>query len=488
MKIYELIPELNIEDYKTEFKGIIQEGPKKDSSERYEYGWLKTVVAFANSDGGTFYIGVDNKTHDILSLTHEQIDKISLMFQRLVLEHVEPPINYKIEHISIPQTSPLRYILKITIFRSKFPPISLKINGIASIFVRHFAKTSPATGEEIRNMVMNNEFVSFDLLETEEIYNPKDFSTLHKFYEHQNDGKKLTNKDLINIGFMNVDLKLKRGSLLFKDNFNESRTMVECSLFKGINKGDNIFVANERFALDLISEYQRIVSFIINHSASGYQKTSEGNISYISFPKRSVLEAVINALAHRNYFITSGQTEINIYKDRLEIISPGSLLNSKWLIKETNLSNIPPLRRNNLICEVFAMLKLMDRKGSGFDKIIEEYKPYGTKFAPYADANETSFSITLPDLTHSGGLVANSDMPSLSIVGDVDVKFAEKILSYCYFTNRTIGEIASFLSIKASTYFRKNIINPLVNNNYLIPNIDSYPTTYRTNTTKVIPD
>ena len=171
MKIEELLNNVNVEDYVTEFKGLIKEGINPETKERFEIGWLKTIVAFANSQGGTLYVGVDNKTHDILALSHNEIDKMALMVQRQIQEHIEPPIKYTIEKIIVPHTSPNRYLLKININKSKFPPISLKINGIPSIYVRHFGKTSPATGEEIRNLVMNSDSVSFDLLDTNIKYN-----------------------------------------------------------------------------------------------------------------------------------------------------------------------------------------------------------------------------------------------------------------------------------------------------------------------------
>ncbi len=488
MQIDELISGLNVEDYQNEFKSIIKEGVNPLTNERYEYNWLKTICAFANSQGGTLYVGIDDKTHTITSLSHNDVDKIASMVQRLVNEHIEPPLVYKIDKIAVPSTKPLRYILKIIVEKSKFPPLSLKFNGVSTIYVRHFGLTSVAKGEEIRNMIMNSEFVSFDTLETDEIYDSKDYTILRKTYSENNEGKELTDKDLINISFMDVNRRVKRGALLFKDNYKDSRTTVECSLFKGLNKGDNIFLANERFALDLISEYKAIINFVQTHSAYGYKKTSEGKERYIAYPERSLFEAIINALAHRNYFIDGSQTEINIYKDRLEIISPGSLVNSKWLQREKNLSSIPPIRRNNLICEVFAMLNLMDRKGSGFDKIIEEYKPYGQAYAPYADSTDTYFSLTLPDLTHQGGLISSSSLPSISIIGLLDVKHSEKILAFCYFNNHTIKEITDFLNIKPSTYFRKEVIEKLVKEEYLIPNVNDYPITYRTNTLKVIPN
>ncbi|MDD7213251.1 MAG: ATP-binding protein, partial [Candidatus Enterosoma sp.] len=61
MYIEELIPGLNIEDSSNEFKGIIEEGEDQKGS-RKEISWLKELCAFANTKGGTLYVGVHDKT------------------------------------------------------------------------------------------------------------------------------------------------------------------------------------------------------------------------------------------------------------------------------------------------------------------------------------------------------------------------------------------------------------------------------------------
>lgn len=487
MLFEELLPHQNIEDYEIEFKGTLLEGPTKDNKGRQETGWLKEIVAFANTFGGIIYVGVNDKTHQIMALSHTDADKIALMVQRLVIAHIEPPIHYRIERILVPNTNPTRYVLAIHVEKSKCPPVSLRMNGISAIFVRHFGKTSPASGEEIRNMVMSSDYVSYDLLETDEDFHKDDFQTLYAFYKEQNDGKELTEKDLLNIGFFNLNGKLKKGALLFKDDYDDARTLVECLALPGVSKGENIFLATKSIKGNLIKEYNEIMAFIDGRSAHGFEKLPTGRRDFFSFPKRALSEGVTNALGHRNYFITGSQIEINLYKDRLEIISPGSLPSHKWLTKETNLSNIPPLRRNELICDVLSLCKLMDHKGSGFDKIEQEYKKYGAKFAPFADSNDSFFSLTLPDLTHTSGLVSNDEKPAVYTLGEEENPKQLEILSYCWHKPRSALEIAEMLGIKPSTYFRKDVLAPLIEKNLLLLSGITYPVKYSTNHNLVFP-
>lgn len=480
-----LIKSANLEDYETEFKGLIEEGPDS-SGGRKENGWLKELVAFANSFGGTLYIGVDNKTHEVLALSHENADKVSLMVQRLVDERIEPHLVYRIGKIEVPNTSPTRYVLFVKVEKSKYPPISLRFDGVQSFYVRHFGKTSIATGEEIRNMILNSDSVSYDSLPTSVKYDLNNFKYLRSAY-FKNTKKELTVKDLININFITPDGYLNKGSLLFADNCDDNRTLVECSQFLGVSKGETTFYATKTIKGNLLYELDEIISFITSHSASGYTKTPTGTKGYVSYPRRALLEGVVNALGHRNYFIGGSQIEINIYKDRLEIISPGSLVGSKWLNKEKNLSALPPIRRNEILCFVFSICGFMDHKGSGFDKIQEDYKPYGPLFAPYVDSNDSFFSLTLPDLTHEGGLVGFNENPKVYTRENLEGKYSIDILSYCYNKPRSAKEIATLLSIKPSTYFRDSIIKPLVEKDYLLALNQGGVTVYSANINKVFP-
>ncbi len=64
----------------------------------------------------------------------------------------------------------------------------------------------------------------------------------------------------------------------------------------------------------------------MNHSINGFKKEDVGRKDIFSYPAKSVAEGIVNALAHSNYFIQGSQIEINLFKDRLEITSPGTLL------------------------------------------------------------------------------------------------------------------------------------------------------------------
>ena len=104
MYIEELVPGVNLEDYHNEFKGIIDENTK-------ELDWLNTIAAFANTEGGCLYIGVDNRTHKVLALDHHTIDKVSLLVQQKIKERITPSVRYRVDTIPVNGITPARYVL-----------------------------------------------------------------------------------------------------------------------------------------------------------------------------------------------------------------------------------------------------------------------------------------------------------------------------------------------------------------------------------------
>ncbi|MCZ8196175.1 MAG: putative DNA binding domain-containing protein [Flavobacterium sp.] len=85
-----------------------------------------------------------------------------------------------------------------------------------------------------------------------------------------------------------------------------------------------------------------------------------------NYPPEVIRELVANAFAHRNYSMR-GDIFINLYSDRLEIHSPGLL--PLGVTPENILTK--SIQRNPLIAKLFYDLKLMEKEGSGYDKVYE---------------------------------------------------------------------------------------------------------------------
>ena len=139
-----------------------------------------------------------------------------------------------------------------------------------------------------------------------------------------------------------------------------------------------------------------------------------------------------------------------------------------------------------MICSVLYLCRLMEETGSGFDKIAASYALYPDQYQPYVSSDSSSFTLTLPDVTYRGLRMVEGDLlPAVEADGILKGERDVLILSYCYPKERTAKEIASFLKIQPSTYFRKNVLGSLVSDGLLQARTAKRITTYMTNPARV---
>ena len=200
-----------------------------------------------------------------------------------------------------------------------------------------------------------------------------------------------------------------------------------------------------------------------------------------AYPQRALFEGVINAVAHRDYFLDGTQIQVDMFKDRLEISSPGSFYRGEKLGKTYDLSGIISKRRNELIASVLVSCNVMEAAGTGFDKIIEEYKGEDETHRPYIYSSSDHFTLVLPDLTYMDG-THDSKTPILTFVPVADgTNFDDKVLSFCYYQAHKVSEIAEYLGISDSSYLRKQVLGNLEEQGYLESSKISRAVYFKTN-------
>ena len=100
-----------------------------------------------------------------------------------------------------------------------------------------------------------------------------------------------------------------------------------------------------------------------------WRKTANSREEMPEYVERSYHEALVNALAHRDYLVDGSEVHIDIYDDRMEIYSPGGMPDGS-IIQDRDPLTVPSTRRNPVLADIFNRLGYMERKSSGFGKII----------------------------------------------------------------------------------------------------------------------
>lgn len=473
MYLEEIIENVELESDKCECKSRLN---REDV-----VGWLKSIAGFSNASGGDFYIGVEDKTNKLIGFNRKEADNERNYFNNQVNEHLSPRPQMKVSFVRYEANGNERFIIHVYIPESVVKPVILKYKNIPSIFMRRDGFTNGATYEEIIEMSVKSRNTQFDLLLSDKKYEAENYKTLQEFYALHNNGKELSEKALMSMGFYNENGLLVNGAVLFGDDYQGKKTEVVCSVFSGFNKGSERIVTVNRFHGNIIADINYMIEFVeqrMNHSMIKLDNTRK-NID--AYPKRALFEGVINAVAHRDYFLDGTQIQMDMFRDRLEISSPGGFYIGEKIGKTYDLSGIISKRRNELITSVLVNCNVMEAAGTGFEKIMEEYQNVDETHRPYIYSSSDHFTLVLPDLTYSDG-VEDSGVPNILFApvpnGTV---YDEKVLSFCYYQAHKVSEIVSYLGVSDSTYFRKQVLENLVENQYLEKNKVSRASYFKTN-------
>ena len=175
-------------------------------------------------------------------------------------------------------------------------------------------------------------------------------------------------KYLESFGLVTPDGKLTNAGLLFVDNCTVFQSRIFCTRWTGLYKDDAISSIEHRANLVLLLKYG--MDFIKNYTMSGWVKMPNYRLNLPDYSDRAIFEGLVNHLIHRDYTVMGGEVHIDIYDDRVELVSPGAMLDGTQ-IQDRDIYKVPSMRRNPVIADVFTQLDYMEKRGSGLRKMRE---------------------------------------------------------------------------------------------------------------------
>ena len=159
---------------------------------------------------------------------------------------------------------------------------------------------------------------------------------------------------------------------------------------------------DKEYTGSLVTLLQDGTDFVRNNSKKSWRKVGDGRIEIPDYLDRAVLEGVVNALIHRNYMEIGSEVHIDMFDGRIEIYSPGGMI-SGISLEGKDLLKIPSKRRNPILADIFSRLKYMERRGSGFKKILADYEgqvEFDESKMLVFDADNDDFTLTLYNLNY----------------------------------------------------------------------------------------
>ncbi|WP_407424715.1 ATP-binding protein [Methanobrevibacter sp.] len=118
------------------------------------------------------------------------------------------------------------------------------------------------------------------------------------------------------------------------------------------------------------------------------------------YPYEAIREALVNALAHRDYTITTAAITFYIYNDRIEIKSPGRLV---YPLTVEDLGENEPVHRNETICNIFSKTTYMEHVGTGIKRMKDAMRLNGLEEPEFMES-EGFFKVIFRSNEHGNGL------------------------------------------------------------------------------------
>jgi ATP-dependent DNA helicase RecG len=327
---------------------------------------LKTIVAFANTSGGTLIIGI---TSEKKLVGIADIFKSEETLANAIADGIAPSFLPEIEIATIEDKN----LLIVKVFHWK-APFYLKKEGIPNgVFIRLGSTSRPASPEiilELQRSVMNQSFDQQGLQDLSQT--ALDFNKIQTAFKSTN--KKIDERKLCSLGIL---IPFKKGFMpsiggviLFgKDEIRQQYfpdAKVKCARFRGTTREDIV----DRYEikgsiLDAVDEVPKFIARNTRFSAK-IQKLRRKDIA--EYPELALREILINAFAHADYSILGSTIQIAIFDDRLEVQNPGMLpFGFTMNDLKAGISRV----RNRIIARVFHELHLMEEWGSGYKRVIE---------------------------------------------------------------------------------------------------------------------
>jgi ATP-dependent DNA helicase RecG len=136
------------------------------------------------------------------------------------------------------------------------------------------------------------------------------------------------------------------------------------------------------------------LQFVDKHTFHPTRVVGINNVALDEYPQRALREALVNAVAHRNYEDASRKIMVEVFTDRVVISSPGYPPAPLTLAK-LRRGNYRPCSRNPVIAQTLATFKLMEQRGSGFARMRDAMLNHGLD-APTFTEQDGYFVVTFP--------------------------------------------------------------------------------------------
>lgn len=317
---------------------------------------IKTIVAYANSDGGRLFIGVSDDG-EVLGV--DELDEELLRLTEKMRANIRPDVlmmvDVDVEHYDG------RPVIVVTVQRGPKRPYYLTSKGLRpeGVYVRSGASSVPSSDTAILQMIRESEGDSFEVRASfnQELTFGYLADKLAKRGMALDDGAMRTMGFVGDRGYTNL-------ALLLSD---QCPTFLKAAAFDDDNR--NVFQEREEYSGSLLEQLDAAYAFLERHNKFRTEYQGLERIDFDDYPSEALREALVNAVAHREYAL-SGPTLVSVMPSRIDIVTLGGLVPG---ITFADLAANISVPRNSLLASVLYRLGIIEAWGTGIGRMRAAY-------------------------------------------------------------------------------------------------------------------
>ncbi|WP_303840557.1 RNA-binding domain-containing protein [Selenomonas ruminantium] len=363
----------------------------------------KAVVAFANTDGGCIYIGVED---DGTVVGVADVDDVQKRVISLCRDGIQPDV---MMFLSCDRTViENKDVVRLQVQRGTACPYYLKGKGIRpeGVYVRRGPVSLPAPEAQIRKMI--REAGDYHYEQERSLEQELTFKETERFLKEA--GVPFGETERRTLRLVSKDGLYTNLGLLLSD---QCQHTVKVAVFSG--KKQVVFRDRREFSGSLLLQVNKLIEYLDFHNALHSEIRGMKRLDSRDYPVESLREAIFNAFVHRDYGF-SGSILVSVYEDRIEILSLGGLAEGVTYRDMMLGVSIP---RNPKLAEIFYRLHYIEAFGTGVRRILADYADSEEK--PQFLVSDNAVKVILPNIhaewelpVGSGALVQDENQEYIS--------------------------------------------------------------------------
>ena len=388
------------EDSSIEFKAVVCQEQRVASPDKDKMA--HEIAAFANSQGGRIVLGVEDRTRNVIGIADEMVGKVEEWIVTISQQAISPPVNLETRLLQLPdQAGNLKTVVYVEI------PRSIMVHASKGRYYQRVGSTKQEMKPEVLMRLFQQRSQS-RLIRFDETLVPGttlqdiDRSLVKRFLRHdtpESDQLRKLHLSAMDDGETGLSLS---GSLLLTQDPTQwlGNAYIQCVCYSAIERDANDQLDAADFTGPLDQQINGAFEFVRKNMRIGAVK-KVGRQDIPQYDMGAVFEAIVNAVAHRDYSMTGRRIRLHMFADRLELYSPGALPNSlslDGLMENTVTRNetiVNLLSRYYNAREEAGRQALIERRGEGVPKIIKASEALSGKRPEYRLIDDDELLLTM---------------------------------------------------------------------------------------------